>query len=107
LITAIGYEARITVGDRPELEHKLESMLRPSAERFVDYLLFVDEAHFAAPIEGNAGFAEKFALLGPFDKKGRSLRELDLKTRLLRLPCSYMINSESFTALPAPAKSAI
>ena len=44
---------------------------------------------------------------GPRDTKGRSLRDLDLEHRLLRYPCSYMIYSALFDALPAPAKDAV
>jgi len=45
--------------------------------------------------------------LGPFDGTGRSLRQLDLNTRLLKYPCSYMIYSAAFDALPATAKNAV
>src|SRR5262249_15058140 len=44
---------------------------------------------------------------GPRDRKHRSLRELDLKRRLMRYPCSYLIYSEAFDALPDPAKAYI
>ncbi len=54
-----------------------------------------------------SGFAEKFEARGPRDSQGRSLRDLDLNTRLLRYPCSYMIYGDAFDALPATAKSAI
>ena len=74
---------------------------------FVDYLLFVDEAPMTARIEGTSGFAEKFAAYGPFDSKGRSLRQLNLDKRLMRYPCSYMIYSDAFNALVAQAKDAI
>ena len=43
----------------------------------------------------------------PDDGQGRSLRELDLHERLLRYPCSYMIYTEMFDALPPIAKDAI
>jgi hypothetical protein len=43
-------------------------------------------------------------LAGPKDPRGRSLRDFDLRTRLFKYPCSFLIYSESFTALPAPAK---
>jgi hypothetical protein len=45
--------------------------------------------------------------MGPRDHQGRSLRDLDLTHRLLRYPCSYMIYSAAFDALPADAKDAI
>jgi hypothetical protein len=73
----------------------------------VDYMLFVDEAPLPGPVKASGPFAQRFAGLGPRDKKGRSLRELDLQQRLLKYPCSYMIYSETFDALPPAAKQAI
>jgi len=73
----------------------------------VDCLLFVDEAPFPGPVQGNSGFAEKFSGAGPRDHLGRSLRDFDLQRKLMRYPCSYMIYTEAFDALPAPAKEAI
>ena len=73
----------------------------------MDYLLFVDEARLPAPVKGASGFAERFSALGPRDRRGRSLRELDLQTRVLKYPCSYMIYSPAFDALPAESKTAI
>ena len=57
-----------------------------------------------SPIRGATSFAQDFSAKGPRDGKGRSLRELDLTHRLLRYPCSYMIYSEAFDALPPAAK---
>ena len=76
-------------------------------EEFVDYLLFVDESPLPGPITGPTAFAQKFSESGPRDAKGRSLRELDCTRRLLKYPCSYLIYSEPFDALPAPAKAAV
>jgi hypothetical protein len=73
----------------------------------VDYFLFVDEAPIVTPVAGASGFAAKFAALGPRDGAGRSLRQLDLTTRLMRFPCSYMIYTAAFDALPAAAKDRI
>ena len=56
-------------------------------------------------IAGSSRFAEEFAAPGPRDKRGRSLRELDLTKRMFRYPCSYLIYSSSFAALPKEAKS--
>jgi hypothetical protein len=81
--------------------------LHDAARELVDYFLFVDEAPFPAPVRGSSGFAERFQNEGPRDRRGRSLRQLDLHTRLLRYPCSYLIYTEAFDALPPAAKSAI
>ena len=78
-----------------------------AAREVVDYLLFVDEAPIANPINGSTAFATQFAARGPHDRLGRSLRQLDLTRRLLRYPCSYMIYGEQFDRLPADAKEAI
>lgn len=94
LITRIGWDSRAGVG-------KLED----EARELVDYLLFVDEAPLPGRLNGK--FAEVFAKNAIRDSKGRSLRDLDLQKRLLRYPCSYMIYSDAFEALPAEAKEAI
>ncbi len=78
-----------------------------AAAELVDQLLFIDEVPLPAPVQGNAGFAEAFAAQGPKDSKGRSLRELDLTTRLLKYPCSFLIYSPAFEALPARARDAV
>ncbi len=85
-----------------------ESRVAEAADAIVEYMLFVDEAPIAGgPIEGSSGFAEKFTAEGLRDPKGRSLRDLDLKTRLQTYPLSYMIYSPPFRALPAPVKSLV
>ena len=73
----------------------------------VDGMLFVDEARLPATVQGSSGFSDEFQALGPRDKKGRSLRDLQLTSRLMRYPCSYMIYSPQFDTLPAPIKDAI
>jgi hypothetical protein len=93
--------------DPGEREETTRTILRRAAKELVDYLLFIDEAPLTGPISGTSGFSESFVLLGPFDTKGRSLRQLDLKTRLMRYPCSYMIYSDAFQALPVQAKEAV
>jgi hypothetical protein len=73
----------------------------------VDHLLFLDEAPLSSRIQGNSGFTEIFETAGPRDRRGRSLRQFDLERRLMRYPCSYMIYTEAFNALPSKAKDAI
>src|SRR5687767_9313775 len=73
----------------------------------VDGMRFVDEAPLPATVQGSSGFSHEFQALGPRDKKGRSLRDLQLTSRLMRYPCSYMIYSPQFDTLPSPIKDAI
>jgi hypothetical protein len=99
LITRIGWEVRLGAD--------AQRSLAPTVEEFVDYLLFIDESPLPGPIAGPTTFGTRFSQSGPRDRKGRSLRELELTRRLLKYPCSYLIYSEPFDALPAAAKSAI
>ena len=80
-----------------------DPVVRMAAE-VVDYMLFIDEAPLTSRIQGSSGFAETFTAAGPRDSKGRSLRDLDLNTRLQKYPCSFMNYSPAFDALPARAK---
>lgn len=51
-------------------------------------MLFVEEAELSDPVQGTTAFAREFSARGPRDRQGRSLRDLDLRTRLLQYPCS-------------------
>jgi hypothetical protein len=66
-------------------------------------MLFADEARLRERAAGTASFRAEFEAVGPKDPKGRSLRQFDLEHRLFRYPCSFLIYSESFDALPAAA----
>jgi len=107
LLVRIGWEVRYALHPEGGQGVNVRPLLRDTARELVDYLLFVDEAPLTGKMKSTSGFAEKFAALGPADRKGRSLRQLDLGRRLMRYPCSYMIYSEAFDALPAEAKSVI
>ena len=72
-----------------------------------DYFLFVGETPIASPVQSGSAFAKSFASSGPRDRKGRSLRELDLQTRLFKYRCSYMIYSPAFDGLPSEAREAV
>ena len=81
-----------------------KSRIKSACEPLVEYLLFSEEAVLSDPIKGTSGFADEFAKLGPQDRLGRSLRQLDLTQRLFKYPCSYLVYSPSFAALPAEAR---
>lgn len=104
LITRTGWEARLAES-RPSAD--ADARVKEAAKDLVDYLLFVDEAPLVGPVHGGAGFEKVFTVQGPRDTKGRSLRELDLRRRLFRYPCSYMIYAPAFDGLPPRAKDAV
>jgi hypothetical protein len=108
LITRLGWETRIATYPRTEKTGPVFSgPLRDTVAELVDYLLFVDEPPLPAAITGPSAFAAWFAAQGPADHHGRSLRQLDLDRRLMRYPCSYMVYSPAFAALPADARAAV
>jgi hypothetical protein len=76
-----------------------------AGEKLLKYLFFTEEFALTSPVAGTSSFAEEFMALGPKDGQGRSLRQFDLKTRLFRYPCSFLVYSPSLDALPPPAKS--
>ena len=83
------------------------SRIRNVGEAVVQYMLLRDEIRLTDRIEGTSSFASDFVSRGPRDAKGRSLRDLDLKTRLFRYPCSYLIYSRAFDSLPDEVKEYI
>jgi hypothetical protein len=108
LMTRAGWEARVA---RPVASHaspvSLPSRVEEAVNEMVDYFLFVDEPPLPAPVAGTSGYAARFAAAGPRDSRGRSLRDLQLTTRLMRYPLSYMVYSPQFAALPADVRAAV
>jgi hypothetical protein len=102
LLTRMSWETRAAEG-KPDAKTLIDAVAR----EVVDYMLFVDEAPLPARVDGSSGFAERFSARGPKDSRARSLYQLDLTTRLLRYPCSYMIYSDAFDGLPAGARDAV
>ena len=105
---ALQYEADFnkSLGESPS--HRLDSTGRRIAnagDQLVKGLLFADEAKLTGPIVGTSDFAKGFSQTGPRDRQGRSLRDLDLTTRLFKYPCSYLIYSTAFDGLPCEMKS--
>jgi hypothetical protein len=116
LITETNYKTRIALYDEQQhqkgvslqssgsLSEEVRRQYEEPAEALVQYLLFANEVPLNDRVRGTSLFAEQFAAIGPRDARGRSLRDFDLRTRIFKYPCSYLIYSESFDALPEPAK---
>ena len=98
LFMRLGWETRLA-----EAAHSDPARLNPTVEEVVKYLLFAEETKLKAPIEGSADYVRDFTAAGPRDHQGRSLREFDLKTRMFRYPCSFLIYSQQFDSLPPVA----
>ena len=118
ILTAANHAGRITVRDSDIMNKALERpdgfesesterRFASAAESVVKGLLFCDEARLTDTVAGTSGFAAEFAARGPLDSRGRSLRQFDLRTKLFRHPCSFLIYSDSFAALPPGVKTRV
>jgi len=105
LLTRLNWEARVTASDAPAIAS--EATVRSLVHELADYLLFVGEAALPLPLTPRTGFAEHFQSRIPKDRQGRSFGQLNVETRLLRYPCSYMVYSEAFDGLPPAVKTAV
>jgi len=104
LIGRLGWEARVA---EAEPSADASARVKDAAGELAESMLFLDEELLARPVQGSSGFAEAFAASGPRDAKGRSLRDLDLHTRLFKYPCSFLIYGAAFNALPPAARQAV
>lgn len=117
LITRLAYEARIAMAQnqamnealgrsKGEISDSTSRRINTAADELTRSLLFVDEVKLSSPIAGTSGFAANFAAEGIKDRKGRSLKDFDLKTRLFKYPCSFLIYSSAIDNLPDLAREA-
>ncbi len=121
LITLTNYKTRLTLYAQgggagssgtagSAADAQLPESIRRPAEQLLRYLLFSGEAPLGPgtqSIADSSAFVREFEARGPRDSQGRSLRDFDLRTRLFRYPCSYLIYSADFDAIPEPAKGYI
>jgi hypothetical protein len=106
-ITLTTYQTRIALADPKQTPDDVRKKVEAPAEELVRYLLFANEAPLPGPVAGTSAFTRQFDARGPRDSKGRSLRDFDLNQRIFKYPCSYLIYSEAFDAIPSPAKDYI
>lgn len=94
---------------RPDGQHSesTQSRIKYAGDQLVQYMLMCSEPRFKDKIAGVSNFARDFQQQGIRDARGRSLRDLDLEHRLFRYPCSYLVYTEAFDALPAEVKNPI
>ncbi len=108
LITRANFEVRqalARVKNRPgALSAKTRSALQGYLDDLAKAMLFGDAAPYTDAIHGHSGFDAWFQSQGIRDPAGRSLRDLDLHSRLLRYPLSYLVYSSAFSALPDYAR---
>lgn len=111
LITKAGFETRHALYVRDQVlaggtaagdstRADATAVIEKAAKPLVDALIFTKDLTLSAPISGTSSFAVDFPRRGFHDKTGRSLRDLDLQTRLFKYRCSYLIDTPFFRGLP-------
>ena len=111
LITRINFKVRSRVArelqaatpevaKRNRLNPKTQAWMQELTEPLVQAMLFTKAAPLSDRLASTSGFDQWFQAQGPRDPAGRSLRELDLRTRLFKYPLSYLVYSPAFDALP-------
>ena len=101
-IARLSQETTIALAQYGKIDH-----LKSKVESFLQYMLFTEEAPITNALKGSPAFVKEFESRGPVDSKGRSLRQLDLTTRVFKFPCSFLIYSGAFDALQSPIKEMI
>lgn len=101
-LTRVQYESTIALQQYGHLNY-----LKNVLEALVKYMLFAEESPLTASVKGAPAFVQGFTAQGPKDSRGRSLRDFDLQTRIFKYPCSYLIYSPAFDALPEEARMKI
>jgi len=103
------YEAaQNAVGGRARLSaaHLLE--LQKQADRLTRYILFADEVELpSGGIEGDPEYKRFFLRNRKPASNGLALKDFNLKTRLFKIRCSYMIYSDAFTGLHPEFKAMV
>lgn len=118
LLTRAAFETRSALYYEEALNRELKqpfgrqwdstkSRIKSVTEPLVKYLLYSGETELTEPVAGTSGFTKEFAQGGKRDKQGRSLRDFDLNRRMFKYPCSYLIYSESFDALPEAVRGPV
>jgi hypothetical protein len=110
-VTRVNYETRVALHmqagmnkalGRPEheLSESVDRRITRAAHILARQVLFAEEEPLKAPMRGSSGFEKEFGVNARRDKQGRSLRDFDLTRRLFKYPCSFLVYSPSFAALP-------
>lgn len=78
------------------------------ADELARYILFADEAPLPREgIQGDPAFIQEFQRNRQAARSGAALKDFDLRTRMFKHRCSYMLYTESWQRLPAALKERV
>jgi hypothetical protein len=109
LVTLAVYRTREALeAGQGSIRSQDEAMLNDIARQFVRYLLFANEARLpVGGVKPDPAFLRDFLARKTAIGNGASLRDLDLRSRLFRYRCSYLIHTPGFAAIPEKIKTRI
>jgi hypothetical protein len=91
---------RLTPAQSAELDQHADGLVR--------YMLFADEVRLpTGGVEGDSAFKDDFLKVRKVSTTGASLRDFDLRTRIFKHRCSYMIHSSVFQGMPQEMKQRV
>ncbi len=114
LITKANFETRQAIAMDESMNRALgraadyrsestQRRIQTVANQLADAILLHGEPMLQEPVKGSSNFAKVFAAQGPRNSHSRSLRELDLQSRLFRYPLSFLIYTPEFQQIPDDA----
>ena len=101
ICTSIIYKYRELIISGSNQTTEFDAFINDSAQKVFNYLTFLEEPEIPSHFQKiNTNFRKEFEKAGFISNEGLSLREMDLKQKLFKRNCSYMIFSNSFGGLP-------
>lgn len=109
LVTLAVYRTReFKENGRGMIDTEDAAKLNDIARQLVRYVLFAGEAALpSGGIKPDPAYEKDFLARRRAISNGASLRDLDLRSRLFRYRCSYLIHTPSFAALPKEFKDRV
>lgn len=109
LVTLAVYRTREALeAGRGHLSPEDASALNDIARQMVRYLLFASEAKLpSGGVKPDPAYLKDFMARRVAIGNGASLRDLDLRGRLFRYRCSYLVHTPGFAALPKEFKDRV
>lgn len=114
----IGFENRLVyaIYTLRQLKHENRGLLGAAAKAEIEeraqemarYIMFADEAKFPSRgITGDPAYAQDFLRDRKLTEAGLSLKDFDMKTRMFKHRCSYMLYTDTWKQAPKELKERI
>lgn len=108
LVYAIYTLRQLKSEDKGMLSQASKAEVEERAEELARYIVFADEAKFPSQgIEGDPAYAQDFLRDRKITKAGLSLKDLDMKTRMFKHRCSFMLYTDTWKEAPKELKDRI